>query len=102
MYLITSRTKTDKGLLEKVPPVVRQSVMPKLKTTKTSSPTASCAAPRSSANSEAMLEEAERQLVAFTRRLDADLMLLRFAEMWVQTFITVIQLNPPQAQPFAV
>jgi hypothetical protein len=50
----------------------------------------------------AMMEEATKQLMAVSKRLDADPTLARFSEMWVQAFITVIQLNPPHAQPFAV
>jgi hypothetical protein len=50
----------------------------------------------------AMMAEANKQLMAVDKRLDADPTLLHFSEMWVQAFITVIQVNPPQAQPFAV
>jgi hypothetical protein len=53
-------------------------------------------------DSAAMLAEANAQLAAVSKRLDADPTLARFSEMWVQAFITVIQFNPPQAQPFAV
>jgi hypothetical protein len=53
-------------------------------------------------DSKAMLAEANAQLAAVSKRLDADPTLARFSEMWVQAFITVIQFNPPQAQPFAV
>ena len=51
---------------------------------------------------QAMLAEANKQLAAVSKRLDADPTLGRFSEMWVQAFITVIQFNPPQAHPFAV
>ena len=50
----------------------------------------------------AMIDEANKQLMAVSKRLDADPTLMRFAEMWVQAFITVVSMNPPQAQPFAV
>lgn len=50
----------------------------------------------------AIMAAAQEQLAAIAKRLDADPTLGRFAEVWTQAFITVVQLNPPQAQPFAV
>jgi hypothetical protein len=53
-------------------------------------------------NPQAMFEEANKQLIAVSKRLDADPALGKFAEMWMEAMSTVIRMNPPEAHAFVL
>jgi hypothetical protein len=53
-------------------------------------------------NPQAILDEANKQLVAVSKRLDADPTLGSFAQMWAEAMVKVIRWNPPEAHAFVI
>jgi hypothetical protein len=53
-------------------------------------------------NSQAMMEEANKQLMAVSKRMDADPTLGTFANMWAEAMVKVIRWNPPVPPTFII
>lgn len=54
------------------------------------------------ANPNAIMDEANEQLIAVSKRLEADPTLGTFAQMWAEAMVKVIRWNPPEVHAFVI